>query len=69
MNLALIIGMLARHMLTFGGGVAVTKGVVATDDVSAIVGAISTLAGLLWSAYRKYADSKKAAPITDAIIR
>ncbi len=52
--LPVIIGLLMRHALTAGGGAAVAAGYVAADDATAIAGALSTLAGLVWSAWQKY---------------
>jgi len=42
-----------RHVLTFGGGFAVSDGLITADDLTAIVGAIATLAGVVWSAIAK----------------
>ena len=46
---------LARHILTFGGGLLVTNGYLASGEVEVAVGAIVTLAGLAWSAWDKQA--------------
>ena len=56
----LIVGLLARHLLTAGGAVAATSGLASASDAEAIAGAVSTLAGLLWSAYQKYQSQKAA---------
>lgn len=49
----LLLGLLARHLLTGVGAVAVEKGITSTDEATAISGAVATLVGLLWSAWQK----------------
>ncbi len=44
---------LIRHILTFGGGVLASKGVVEVSQVETAVGAIVTLVGIVWSALAK----------------
>ena len=56
MNKAKILGMV-RHVLTFGGGLIVAKGVIDETMMVQIVGAIITLIGHAWS---WYAPEKKA---------
>lgn len=57
----MIVGLVLRHLLTFGGGAAVTHGVATGGDVELIVGAITTLGGLLWSAWQKYQANQQDA--------
>lgn len=38
-----------RHLLTFFGGILVTKGVVDETIVTEIIGGLSTLIGAIWS--------------------
>ena len=54
MNKDQILG-IVRHVLTFGGGVAVGKGWVDEATMTAIVGALVTLAGAIWSIRSKVA--------------
>lgn len=42
-----------RHALTFAGGFATSNGLVTADDLTAAVGAVVTLAGIIWSAVQK----------------
>ena len=56
MNWEMIQG-IVRHILTFGGGFLVTNGTLGQSEVEAGVGAIITLAGIVWSVLNK----KKAA--------
>lgn len=49
-----------RHLLTFGGGLLITKGYASTDEVSQgvgaileLIGAIMTLSGVIWSIRHK----------------
>jgi len=42
-----------RHILTFGGGVLMAKGMLSEGMVSDVVGAIMTLIGTIWSIYSK----------------
>jgi hypothetical protein len=44
-----LISLLIRHGLTIAGG----AGLFADNEVAQIAGAVSTLGGLAWSAYRK----------------
>ncbi len=44
---------LARHLMTFAGGMLATSGVVASSDVELGVGALVTLIGIVWSAFQK----------------
>ena len=44
-----------RHILTFAGGIAVTKGWVDASTLSEIVGALATLIGVGWSIATKNA--------------
>jgi len=42
-----------RHLLTAGGGALVTKGVVSDGQLELAIGAIITIAGVIWSALAK----------------
>ena len=42
-----------RHLLTAGGGALVTKGVVSDGQLELAIGAIITIAGVVWSALAK----------------
>lgn len=46
---------LARHLLTFVGGLLVTKGYVDAASFESAVGAAITIAGVIWSAAEKKA--------------
>lgn len=44
---------IVRHVLTFGGGWLVTKGAIDEGLLVEIVGAVTTLAGAVWSVWAK----------------
>ncbi len=44
---------IVRHILTFGGGILVTKGLLDEGMVSEISGAVITLIGAIWSIVEK----------------
>lgn len=46
---------LIRHMLTFGGGILVSMGYMDNGTAVQLVGAVSTIIGIVWS----YLDKKK----------
>jgi hypothetical protein len=50
-----VIGLLIRHALTFGGG----AGLFTDNELIQVSGAVATLAGVLWSAYRKWKRAKE----------
>lgn len=52
MNKETILGVL-RHILTFGGGFLVTKGVADAGMVETGIGALTTIIGLVWSIVEK----------------
>lgn len=52
MNKERILG-LARHILTFMGGILITKGLIDETMASELVGAIVTLIGGVWSVLDK----------------
>ncbi|MBI4024834.1 MAG: hypothetical protein HY360_07610 [Verrucomicrobia bacterium] len=52
MNKDTILG-IVRHILTFGGGFAMERGLMSADDVTATVAAVITLAGVAWSVVEK----------------
>jgi len=41
---------LVRHVLTFGGGFLVAKGIIPEGMVDEVIGAVMTLIGIVWSA-------------------
>lgn len=47
---------IVRHILTAGGGVLVSKGVMTDGMLETSIGAIITLAGVIWSALAKKKD-------------
>ena len=49
--------LLLRHGLTFAGG----AGLFTSDELTQLSAAVATLAGLVWSGYRKYKRAKAAA--------
>ena len=55
-----MIGGVARHLLTAGGGYLSANGLTTADEVNTGVGAILTLGGFAWSVYRKWKDKKEA---------
>lgn len=44
---------IVRHVLTFGGGIAVGKGWVDEVTMTAIVGGVVTIVGAVWSFWAK----------------
>jgi len=56
MNWEMVSGVI-RHILTFGGGFLVTKGLVDDGTLQAAIGAIITLGGVAWSLFQKKATS------------
>ncbi len=54
-----ILGLL-RHLLTFGGGFLVAKGLVDETTMAELVGAGITVIGGVWSIYNKAQAAKKA---------
>ena len=44
---------IVRHVLTFGGGYAVAKGIIDEGTMIELVGAIITIAGAIWSVAAK----------------
>jgi hypothetical protein len=59
MNKDTILGII-RHAATFGGGVLTSKGLTTADDSSALVGAVITIIGVVWSILQKRAAAKAA---------
>jgi hypothetical protein len=53
MNWLTIGGMIARHALSIGGGIAVGKGYIDASTAEQIIGGVMSLAGLIWSAVQK----------------
>lgn len=60
-----ILGLVARHFLTVIGGWLIAKGYFAPDDQSltALMGALTTLGGIVWSVVQKV----KAGQLTPTI--
>ena len=54
----MVIGLILRHLLTGAGAVVVEKGLSSSDDVQALIGALSTVAGIAWSIWQKYRTQK-----------
>lgn len=52
MNKDKVLGIL-RHVLTFGGGILVTKGIFDEALASEVVGSLLTLVGAVWSVVAK----------------
>ena len=52
MNWEMAAGIL-RHILTFGGGLVVTKGYLDEATMTQVIGAIVTIAGAVWSIWAK----------------
>lgn len=52
MSKEMVLG-LARHLMTFGGGLLASKGYIDNGDVEMAVGAAVTLLGIVWSAIDK----------------
>ena len=50
---------LVRHGLTLGGGAIITSGYATQDDVTAAIGAITALVGVVWSAVSKHLAKEK----------
>lgn len=50
---------IVRHALTFGGGVLVAKGWISEHTLPEIIGAISSLIGVIWGASDEWFASKK----------
>jgi hypothetical protein len=46
---------LVRHLLTFGGGFGVAEGLASQDDMTALVSAVITVVGGVWSIIEKLA--------------
>ena len=44
---------IVRHILTAAGGALVTKGMIGEGELELVVGAVITLAGVVWSAIAK----------------
>lgn len=47
---------LIRHVLTFGGGILIAKGLVSEAASTEIIGAVITLVGSVWSVLSKRAS-------------
>ena len=49
---------IVRHVLTFVGGVLITKGMIDESTVQELVGSIGTTIGLIWSVIQKNNNAK-----------
>ncbi len=58
MPLFVLAGLVARHLLTAGGAVVVANGIAGQSEVEQATGAIVTLVGIVWSAYKNYKLNK-----------
>jgi hypothetical protein len=52
MNKETVLG-IVRHVLTFGGGFLITKGVADAGEVTELVGALAAVIGVVWSILSK----------------
>lgn len=52
-----------RHILTTIGGAVVARGIASEDDVTLVVGAVSTLAGVAWSIWQKRRAQSSTPPV------
>jgi hypothetical protein len=59
MNKESVLGVL-RHILTFGGGLAVAQGHIDEASMMELVGAVITIAGVTWSILQKKSQGKSA---------
>jgi hypothetical protein len=59
MNKETILG-IVRHVLTFGGGFLVTKGLADAGEVTELVGAVAAILGVVWSILDKRAKKSAA---------
>ena len=55
-----ILGGIVRHAVTTAGGALVTNGVINSDQLSQVAGALALIAGIAWSAWQKYQSNKPA---------
>jgi hypothetical protein len=60
---------LLRHALTYGGGALVSAGLIDASQSQQLVGALVTIAGVVWSAYSKWKTDKavKAAATANVV--
>lgn len=56
-----IIGGVVRHVVTSAGGGLVAHGLINSDQLTQVAGALALIAGIAWSAYQKY-QAKKPRP-------
>lgn len=49
-----------RHLLTFGGGLLVARGLASDDTVQQLVAALPTTIGLVWGAADEYRAAQRA---------
>jgi len=61
MNKEQVLGVV-RHILTFGGGIVVSRGMLDEATMTAVVGAVITIGGALWSILAPEKAAEKAAP-------
>ena len=51
-------GLLARHLLTTLGGIAVTKGLIDESQLEPVAGALLIIGGVVWSIVQKQRAAK-----------
>ena len=61
MNKEQVLG-IVRHILTFAGGIVVSKGLLDEATMTAVVGAVITIGGALWSILAPEKAAENAAP-------
>ena len=47
---------IVRHVLTFGGGLLIAKGVISEGTLTEIIGALTSIIGVVWSVLSKKSD-------------
>jgi hypothetical protein len=47
-----------RHVLTFVGGVLITKGIIDESTMQELIGSLGTTIGLIWSVIQKQNNAK-----------
>ncbi|MBC8009959.1 MAG: hypothetical protein H7067_07670 [Burkholderiales bacterium] len=55
-----------RHVLTFGGGFLVAKGVVSDSALATLIPALVAAVGAVWGAADEFLAARKAAPVPAA---
>ena len=55
-----ILGGIVRHAVTSAGGALVTNGLINSDQLSQIAGALALIAGIAWSVFQKWQAGRPA---------